>query len=228
MESLPNSSDNSIGLPATLPQSTTLVRAPTPPLDIDYNSSTASEEVDSSPPSPVMKLASRPCSPEPNYSSDPETVPSYSPVPEAEEHAFRLKVVYYDGPHETTQELLFKFYNRPNPDMQRLPILINGSENKPWEYFRAVTKEDLHEFGKSHGVSNPSYPELIPEFLQWYPMLILRYLNDKFFQQILTQAKNFGQGYCKESVFSPISYHAISAYLLTFTPFLQRYNCVMT
>jgi len=33
---------------------------------------------------------------------------------------------------------------------------------------------------------------------------------------------------CKESVFSPISYHVISAYLLTFTPFSQRYNCVMT
>jgi len=33
---------------------------------------------------------------------------------------------------------------------------------------------------------------------------------------------------CKESMFSPISYHIISAYLLTFTPFLQRYNCVMT
>jgi len=33
---------------------------------------------------------------------------------------------------------------------------------------------------------------------------------------------------CKESVFSPVSYHVISAYLLTFTPFLQHYNCVMT
>ena len=33
---------------------------------------------------------------------------------------------------------------------------------------------------------------------------------------------------CKESVFSPISYHVISAYILTFTPFSQRYNCVMT
>jgi len=29
-------------------------------------------------------------------------------------------------------------------------------------------------------------------------------------------------------VFSLISYHVISAYLLTFMPFLQRYNCVMT
>jgi len=36
------------------------------------------------------------------------------------------------------------------------------------------------------------------------------------------------EAYCKESVFSPISYHVISAYLCTFTPFLQRYNCVMT
>jgi len=34
--------------------------------------------------------------------------------------------------------------------------------------------------------------------------------------------------YCKESVFSPMSYRVISAYLRTFTPFLQRYNCVMT
>ena len=35
-------------------------------------------------------------------------------------------------------------------------------------------------------------------------------------------------GSCKESVVSPISHHVISAYLLTFTPFSQRYNCVMT
>jgi len=117
MESLPNSSDNSVGLPAMPLQCTTPPGTPTPPLDIDYDSSTASEEVDSSPPSPVMKLAPRPCSPEPNYSSDPETLPSYSPVPEAEEHAFRPKVVYYDGPYETTQELSFKSYNRPNAYM---------------------------------------------------------------------------------------------------------------
>jgi len=142
-----------------------------------------------------MKLAPCPHSLEPNYSSDPETLSSYSPVPEAEEHAFRPKVVCYDGPYETTEELLFKSYNRPDPDMQKLSISINGSRNKPWEYLRVITKQDLHEFGKSHGVSNPSYPELIPEFLQWYPMLIHRYLNNKFFRKILTQAKNFRQGY---------------------------------
>ena len=58
-----------------------------------------------------------------------------------------------------------------------------------------MTKKDLYEIGKSCGVSNPSYPKLIPEFLQWHPMLIHGYLNDKFFRKILTQAKNFGQGY---------------------------------
>ena len=36
------------------------------------------------------------------------------------------------------------------------------------------------------------------------------------------------QEICKESVIPTISYHVISAYLLTFTPFLQRYNCIMT
>jgi len=79
--------------------------------------------------------------------------------------------------------------------MQRLPFPIDGKGNKPWEYFRAVTKEDLHEIRKSCGVANLSYPELIHEFLQWHPMLIHGYLNDKFFRKILTQAKNFGQGY---------------------------------
>jgi len=113
------------------PQSTTPPGAPTPPLDIDYDLSTASEEVDSSPLSPVTKLAPRPRSPEPNCSFDPETLPSYSPVPKVEEHAFQLKVVYYDGPHETTQELSFKSYNRPNPNMQRPPIPIDGKGNKP-------------------------------------------------------------------------------------------------
>jgi len=102
MESLPNSSNISVGLPATPPKSTTPPEAPTPTLDIDYNLSTASEEVDSSPLSPVMKLATHLHSPEPNCSSDPKTLPSYSPVLEAEEHAFRPKVVYYDGPYETT------------------------------------------------------------------------------------------------------------------------------
>jgi len=83
MESLPNSSDISVGLPATPPQSTTPPGAPTPPLDLDYDSSTSSEIMNSSLPSPVTRLALRPRSPGPNYSSDPETLPSYSPVPEA-------------------------------------------------------------------------------------------------------------------------------------------------
>jgi len=77
MESLPNSSDISIGLPATSPQSTSPLGAPTLPLDIDYDSSTSSETMNLSPPSPVTKLAPRPRSPGPNYSSDPETLPSY-------------------------------------------------------------------------------------------------------------------------------------------------------
>jgi len=67
IESLPNSPDNSVGLPATPPQSTTPPRAPTPPLDIDYDSSTSSETMNSSPPSPVTKLAPRPRSLGHNY-----------------------------------------------------------------------------------------------------------------------------------------------------------------
>jgi len=106
-----------MGFPATLLQPTTPPGALTPPLDIDYNSSKASEEVDSSTPSPVTKLATRTYCPEPHYSSDAETLPSYLLVLEAEEHAFRLEVVYYDRPHKTTQELSFKSYNRRNPDM---------------------------------------------------------------------------------------------------------------
>jgi len=102
IESLLNLSDNSIGHPATPPQSTTPPETPTLSLNVDYDSSTASEEVDSSPPSPVMKVAPCSHSPEPNYSFDPETLSSYSPVPEAEEHAFRPKIVYCNGPHETT------------------------------------------------------------------------------------------------------------------------------
>jgi len=82
MESLPNSSDISVGLPATPPQSTSPPEAPTLPLDLTYDSSTSSETMNSSPPSPVATLAPRPRSPEPNYFSDPETLPSYSPVPE--------------------------------------------------------------------------------------------------------------------------------------------------
>jgi len=83
MESLPNLSDISVGLPATSPQSTTPPRALTLPLDLDYDSSTSSETMNSSLPSPIMKLAPRLRSSGPNYSYDPETLPSYSPVPEA-------------------------------------------------------------------------------------------------------------------------------------------------
>jgi len=83
IESLPNSSDISVGLPATPPQSTTPPGATTLPLNIDYDSSTSSETLNSSSPSPVTKWAPRPYSPEPNYSSDPETLPFYSLVPEA-------------------------------------------------------------------------------------------------------------------------------------------------
>jgi len=71
MDSLPNSSDISVNLLATLPQSTTPPSTPMPSLDIDYNSSTSSETMNSSPPSSVTKLAPHPRSPGPNYSSDP-------------------------------------------------------------------------------------------------------------------------------------------------------------
>jgi len=81
IESLPNSSDISEGRPATPPMPSTPLGAPTPPLDIDYNSFTASEEVDSPPFSPVTKLAPRSRSTQ--YFSNLETLPSYSPVPEA-------------------------------------------------------------------------------------------------------------------------------------------------
>jgi len=83
-ESLPNLSEISVSFPTIPPQSTTSPGAPTPPLDIDYDSFTASEEVDSTPSSPITKLAPYSRSPEPNYSSDPETLPSYLPVPEVE------------------------------------------------------------------------------------------------------------------------------------------------
>jgi len=57
MESLPNSSDISVSLPATLVQSTTTPVAPTPPLDIDYDSSSSSETMNLSLPSSVTNLA---------------------------------------------------------------------------------------------------------------------------------------------------------------------------
>ena len=82
MESLPNLSDISVNLAATPPQSPTPPGAPILPLDIDYDFSTSSETMNSSSTSPVTKLAPRTRSLGPNYSSDPETLPSYSPVPE--------------------------------------------------------------------------------------------------------------------------------------------------
>jgi len=103
MESLPNLLDLSISLPATPPQSTTPPGALTLLLDLDYDSSTSSETMNSSPPSPVTKLAPRPRSPGPNYSSDPETLPSYSPVPEAREYAFRPRIVFNDSANKTTE-----------------------------------------------------------------------------------------------------------------------------
>jgi len=108
MESLPNSSDISIRLPATPPQSATPPEAPTMPFDLDYDFSTSSETMNSSPPSPVTKLAPCPCSLRPNYFLDPETLPSYSPVPEAQQYAFRSRIMFNDGANETTKELLFK------------------------------------------------------------------------------------------------------------------------
>jgi len=195
MESLPNSSDISISLPATSPQSTTPPGAPTLPLDLDYASSTSSETMNSSSPSPVMRLAPHPRSPGPNYSSDPETLPSYSPVPEGREYAFRPRIVYNDGANETTEELTFKSFNSTDPDIESRHIPIDGKGNKSWEYLRAVAKEDLKDIGEFLGFVDISYLELVPELQHWHTMLIQGYLHDKFFQKILKQSKSFGQGY---------------------------------
>jgi len=192
MESLPNSSDISVGFLATPPQSTTPPRAPMPPLDLDYDSYTSSETMNSS---PVMKLAPRPRSPGPNYFSDPETLPSYSPVPEAREYAFRPRIVYNDGAIETTEELTFKSFNSADPDMESRHIPIDGKGNKSWEYLRAAAKEDLKDIGEFLGFVDISYPELVPELQHWHTMLIQEYLHDKLFQKILKQSKSFGQGY---------------------------------
>jgi len=73
--------------------------------------------MNSSPPSPVTKLAPRPCSIVANYSSDLETLPSYSPVPEARKYAFRRRMVFNDGANETIEELTFKSFNSADPDM---------------------------------------------------------------------------------------------------------------
>jgi len=137
-----------------------------PPLDLDYDSSTSSETMNSSSPSAVMKLAPHPRSPGPNYSSDPETLPSYSPVPKAREYAFRPRIVCNDGANETTEELTFKLFNSTDLDMESRQIPIDGRGNKSWEYLRAVAKENLDDFGKYLGVDNISYPELVPELQQ--------------------------------------------------------------
>jgi len=42
------------------------------------------------------------------YSSDPETLPSYSPVPEVREYALRPRIVFNDSANETTDELTFQ------------------------------------------------------------------------------------------------------------------------
>jgi len=185
MDSLPNSSEASVGLPATPPQSTTPPGAPTPSLDLDSDSSTSSETMNLSPPSPVTKLAPRPHSPGPNYSSDPETRPSCSPVPEAREYAFRPRIVYNDGTNETTEELTFKSFNSADPDMESRHVPIDGKGNKLWEYLRAVAKEDLKNIGEFLGFVDISNPELVPKLQHWHTMLIQEYLYDKFFQKIL-------------------------------------------
>jgi len=195
MKSPPNSPDNSVGLPATPPQSTTPPGAPMLPLDIDYDSSTSSETMNSSPPSPVTKLAPRPRSPGPNEPSDPETLPSYSPVPEAREYAFCPRIVFNNGANETTEELIFKSFNSTDTHMETRKIPIDGRGNKSWEYLQAVAKEDLKDFGEYLSVDKISYPELIPELQQWHTMLIQGYLHDKLFQKTLKQSKSFGQGY---------------------------------
>jgi len=195
MESLPNSSDISVGLPATTPQSAAPPGATTLPLDLDYDSSTTSETTNSSPPSPVTKLAPRPRSPGLNYSSDPETLLSYSSVPEAREYAFRPSIVYNDGANETTEKLTFKSFNSADPDMESHHIPIDGKRNKSWEYLQAVAKEDLKDIGEFLGFVDISHLELVPELQHWHTMLIQGYLHDKFFQKILKQLKSFGQGY---------------------------------
>jgi len=126
MESLPNSSEAFISLPATPPQSTTSLGGPTPPLDIDYDSSTSSKTINSSRTSLVTKLAPRTRSPGPNYSSDPETLPSYLPVYKAREYAFYLRIVFNDGANETSEERSFNSFNSADPDMESRQILIDG------------------------------------------------------------------------------------------------------
>jgi len=195
MESLPNSSDISVGLPATPPQSTTPPGASTPPLDLDYDSSTSSETMNSCPPSLVTKLAPRPHSLGPNYSSDPETLYSYLPVPEVREYAFRPRIVYNDDANKTTEGLTFKLFNFADSDIESRHILIDGKGNKSWEYLRAVAKEDLKDIGEFLSFVDLSYPELVLELQHWYTMRIQGYLHDKFFYKILKQSKSFAQVY---------------------------------
>jgi len=163
MESLLNSSDISVSLPATPPQSTTPPEAPPPPLDLDYDSSTSFETMNSSSLSPVTKLAPHPHSQGLNYSSDPKTLPSYLPVSEAREYAFHPRIVYNNGATETTEELTFKSFNSADPDMEFRHICIDGKRNKSWEYLRAVAKENLKDIGEFLSFVDISYPELVPE-----------------------------------------------------------------
>ena len=89
--------------------------------------------MNSSPPSPITKLAPCPRSPLPNYSSDPESLPSCSPVPEAREYAFCPRIIFNDSDNETTEKLSFKSFNSTDPDMESRQIPIDGCGNKSWE-----------------------------------------------------------------------------------------------
>ena len=66
IESLPNLSDISVSLPAATTKSSAPPGAPTPPLDINYGSSTTSESMNPSLYASVTKLARHPHSLEPN------------------------------------------------------------------------------------------------------------------------------------------------------------------
>ena len=101
-----------------------------PLLDLDYDFSTSSETMNSSPPSLVTKLAPGPRSPGLNYSSHPEILPSYSAIPEAREYAFCPRIVFNNGANETTEELSFKPFDSADPDMESRQIPIDGHGNK--------------------------------------------------------------------------------------------------
>jgi len=151
--------------------------------------------MNSSPLSPVTKMAPHPRSSRPNYSSDPKTLPSYLPVPEAREYAFRPRIVYNDDANKTTEELIFQSCNFADLNMESHHIPIDGKGNKLWEYLRAVAKEDLKDIGEFLSFVDISYPELLLELQHWHTVLIQGYLHDKFFQKVHKQLKSFGQGY---------------------------------